>query len=317
MSNSAPNTPVLQPRSAFYWILIFFIYMIMAGISTSFIIGQLLTYLFNGNTESSISFITQPEQYPGQEALYISIQALASMLLFIGGSWFFLKRENGPLLQKLTTSLNNITSPNLIKGLILVAILVPVSFLLEDINVYLLENTLPTNITETIEASQASTKALYEYLLTVPNISILILSIAGIAIIPAIGEELVFRGVLQNLFTRSLKNTTAAIWLSALLFSLFHGNWDGFLVRLLLGTLFGYMYYQSKNIYVPMIAHATNNSISLILGYLITNKITNLPFEYSFIQDGTWIYLLIYSVIALGSTFYFLSKKNKNGFRLG
>ena len=317
MSNSAPKVPIAPQRSSLYWFLIFILYMIMAAFSTSFLVGQLLNYIFSGSPEASVNFIIHPEQYPGQEALYVSIQALASMLLFIGGSWFFLKRENGPLLYKLSNPINNFKSNNLYKAVGIMTILIPATFLVEEVNILILENIVNDDIKTLLEESQAASKAVYDYLLSVPNISVLLLSIVGLGVIPAVGEELVFRGVLQNLFLRSFKNRHAAIWISAFLFSLFHGNWDGFIVRLILGGLFGYIYFQTKNIYVPIAAHAINNSISLILGYLITNQIIDIPYNYSFISEGTWPGLVIYSSIAIAFSVYFLSSKNKNGFRLG
>ncbi|HZY78030.1 MAG TPA: CPBP family intramembrane glutamic endopeptidase [Cyclobacteriaceae bacterium] len=80
-----------------------------------------------------------------------------------------------------------------------------------------------------------------------------------IAVFAAIGEEIVFRGLLQTELHKAFKNIHLAIWISAIFFSAFHLQFYGFFPRLLLGALFGYMYYWSGNMIVPMFAHFVNN----------------------------------------------------------
>ena len=91
-----------------------------------------------------------------------------------------------------------------------------------------------------------------------------------IAVIPAIGEEFVFRGLIQNELWRGTRNVHIAIWTSAFLFSAIHLQFFGFVPRMLLGALFGYLYYWSGNLLVPMISHFLNNGLSLTLIYLQT-----------------------------------------------
>jgi uncharacterized protein len=89
-----------------------------------------------------------------------------------------------------------------------------------------------------------------------------------IAVLPAIGEELVFRGLIQNELYRGTKNIHIAIWVAAILFSAIHMQFFGFVPRLLLGALFGYLYYWSGSLTLAMIAHFVNNGASLIAMYL-------------------------------------------------
>jgi membrane protease YdiL (CAAX protease family) len=89
--------------------------------------------------------------------------------------------------------------------------------------------------------------------------------IVVVAVIPGIGEELLFRGVVQNLAWRQSQNHHVAIWTAAILFSLFHFQFYGFLPRMLLGALFGYLYWWSGNLYVPMFAHFVNNAFTVVL----------------------------------------------------
>jgi membrane protease YdiL (CAAX protease family) len=80
----------------------------------------------------------------------------------------------------------------------------------------------------------------------------------------AICEELFFRGILQRIFKEWTSNNHAAVWITAIIFSAIHLQFFGFFPRLLLGTLLGYLFVWSKNIWVPIFAHFCNNSLVVI-----------------------------------------------------
>ncbi|MEL7148754.1 MAG: CPBP family intramembrane glutamic endopeptidase [Bacteroidota bacterium] len=89
-----------------------------------------------------------------------------------------------------------------------------------------------------------------------------------IGVIPAIGEEYLFRGVLQTIFEKFIGNPHLAILLASILFSAFHFQFYGFLPRMALGMLFGYLFYYSGNLIYPMIAHFINNGLTVTVLYL-------------------------------------------------
>ncbi len=92
----------------------------------------------------------------------------------------------------------------------------------------------------------------------------LVLNLLIMAIIPALGEELLFRGVIQNSIDRNLNNKRLAVWITAFLFSAVHLQFYGFVPRLLLGAYFGYLLIWSKSIWVPIAAHFVNNAIIVL-----------------------------------------------------
>lgn len=96
----------------------------------------------------------------------------------------------------------------------------------------------------------------------------LLFNLFMIAILPALGEEFIFRGVLQQLLAKWLKNIHIAILVSAFLFSAIHLQFYGFIPRLLLGMFFGYLFFWSKNIWWAVWAHFVNNAIAVILLFL-------------------------------------------------
>jgi membrane protease YdiL (CAAX protease family) len=96
----------------------------------------------------------------------------------------------------------------------------------------------------------------------------LMLGLVVIAMLPALGEELVFRGYLQNKFVQLFGSVHVAIWLSAFLFSAIHFQFYGFVPRMVLGAIFGYLYLFTGQFHLPVIAHFTNNGLMLLMIYL-------------------------------------------------
>ena len=105
------------------------------------------------------------------------------------------------------------------------------------------------------------------------------LNLLVIAMIPALGEELIFRGILQTNFQRIIQNPHVAIWLTAFVFSAFHLQFQGFIPRAVLGALLGYLFFWSGNLWVPIIAHFANNAIQVFMQYLYAEKISEIDLE--------------------------------------
>lgn len=124
-----------------------------------------------------------------------------------------------------------------------------------------------------------------------------------VAVIPGIGEELIFRGILQNKFHLYFKNIHVAIIVTAILFSGFHMQFFGFVPRLFLGILFGYIYYWSGNIWYPILGHFINNGFTLILIYLYQSGYIGIDIE---VQEAYPLnIILIFSVITIYMLFSF------------
>ena len=99
------------------------------------------------------------------------------------------------------------------------------------------------------------------------NIGGLLVNLFMIGIIAAVGEELIFRGLLQNLLTQMLKNIHLAVLLTAVLFSAFHFQFFSFLPRFVLGLILGYLLFYGKSIWYPILAHFVNNAMGVIYYY--------------------------------------------------
>src|SRR6056297_2564187 len=116
---------------------------------------------------------------------------------------------------------------------------------------------------------------LTEAFLKVETTGGMIFNLFMIAFLPAIGEELLFRGVIQRIFTRWTRSHHWGIWISAILFSALHIQFYGFIPRLLLGVLFGYLLVWSGSMWLPVAAHFFNNGFAVAAMFLINKNILN------------------------------------------
>jgi uncharacterized protein len=131
----------------------------------------------------------------------------------------------------------------------------------------------------------------------------LLLGFVVIALLPGIGEELVFRGLIQNEFKRSTGNAHLAIWAAAFLFSAIHMQFFGFVPRILLGALFGYLYHWSGNLFVPMFAHFFHNGFTLLMLYLYKTGTIELDMESN--EAAPWPWVFVGTIATFALLFYF------------
>ena len=124
-----------------------------------------------------------------------------------------------------------------------------------------------------MKLSEEKMAKLTEQLLNVHTFIALIFNVLLIAMIPALGEELFFRGAVQGIFRQKM-DVKVAIWITAILFSAIHMQFYGFIPRMLLGAFFGYLLFWSENIWLPIVAHFANNAFAIIFYYFKNNGYT-------------------------------------------
>ncbi len=129
-----------------------------------------------------------------------------------------------------------------------------------------------------------------------------VLALIVIAILPAIGEEIVFRGLIQNELRRAA-NVHVAIWFAAMLFSAIHFQFFGFVPRLLLGALFGYLYYWSGNLVLAIIAHFINNAASVTALYMYQRG--SFDFNLESTESMPLNFVVMSALLTAGLLYYF------------
>jgi uncharacterized protein len=105
-------------------------------------------------------------------------------------------------------------------------------------------------------------------LLDSDSFGIMLINVLVIAVVPAIGEELIFRGVIQKIFCRLFKSGHVAVWVTAFIFSALHLQFFGFIPRLILGLVFGYLFLLSGTLWLPIIVHFVNNAVPVAGAYI-------------------------------------------------
>jgi len=122
-------------------------------------------------------------------------------------------------------------------------------------------------IGEWLNSSNKDVQAGYEALLNFQSLGHMLLTLLVVAVLPAIGEELIFRGGFQRLCEQWFGNKHIAVWTAAAIFSLFHFQVFFFLPRLLLGAALGYLYVWTRNLWYPIVAHFFNNAWVILMAY--------------------------------------------------
>jgi uncharacterized protein len=167
-----------------------------------------------------------------------------------------------------------------------------------------------SGIESSMRASEESVKEMMELILSGHSHFDLAINIFLIAILPAIGEEFLFRGVLQKHFADWFKNIHISIIITAIIFSAIHMQFFGFFPRFLLGIFFGYLVYYTKSLWTAIWAHFFNNAMAIITMFYISRGNISAEIE-SFGTSKNDIYYVAIGIIASIIIGYQLFRKKK------
>lgn len=176
-----------------------------------------------------------------------------------------------------------------------------INFLLE-INSHLQLPSFLNSLENQMKHYEEEAAKLTKVFLRMENTSDLFINLLMIGLLPAIGEEFLFRGVIQKLVRELTGNIHVAIFLTAIFFSAIHLQFFGFLPRFLLGMLFGYLLYWSGSIWLPVLAHFVNNASAVMFEWF--SQRNQLPFNPDTIGTASgesWILIL-----SIALTFYLI-----------
>ncbi|TDI76881.1 MAG: CPBP family intramembrane metalloprotease [Bacteroidetes bacterium] len=288
------------------WILL----LSLIGISLGgvFLIGNVLAFItgmvMSGiGMEELIQILGNPMAYPEQRSMYLMVQGMASIGGFIIAPLiFYYTIVKGNLIKDFIDIPSNILTMVLITFIIVFSFMVTNTVFI-DWNASIKLPEIFGGFEQWAKGLEDSMKIITEYLTEFDTTGYFILTIFVIAVIPGVGEELLFRGFLQNILRRIFKNDHVAIWIAAILFSAIHFQFYGFIPRMLLGALFGYLYLWSGNLLIPIIAHFINNSVSLIALYIYQKGLTDIDVEST--EALPTMYILIFSALFVVTLVYF------------
>lgn len=233
----------------------------------------------------------------------VIMQGLSSVILFIMTAlayWYWVERKNAG-------DFNSRPAP--VPVVFLFVFVLQVAFL--PFNSYLAsinENIhLPAGLSgleSILKEMERSAAEITEFLAKSDTLPQLLMNILVIGVIAGIGEELIFRGIVLRKLLKGLNNEHLAVWLSAVIFSAIHFQFYGFLPRVMLGALFGYLYVWTGNIRIPIAAHIFNNTLAVILFHLIHKGVVSPELEKMDSIPLPWVVTSTLVFIALFYTFY-------------
>jgi hypothetical protein len=136
----------------------------------------------------------------------------------------------------------------------------------------------------------------------------LITNLLVMALVAALSEELFFRGLLQRMFIQNRMNAHVAIMLTAILFSAFHLQFFGFVPRLFLGIILGYLYHITQNLWVPIAAHFCNNAIAVLGAHYYGDEMMNNPAQNAPGGETIGLSFALLSFVLVIGQLYFLQR---------
>jgi len=168
--------------------------------------------------------------------------------------------------------------------------------------------------------SENTAKAVTDLMLKGSGWYNLTINLIIVALLAGIGEELLFRGFFQSLFSRMIgpgKNPDkkpdwvmhTTIWTVAFIFSAIHLQFYGFIPRLLLGVWFGYLVWWTGSIWIPVLAHTTNNALSTIAVYSENNGLLNGDPNLIGLNETWWLCLI--SIVLMAAMVVYLKKEKR------
>lgn len=124
-----------------------------------------------------------------------------------------------------------------------------------------------------INAAEAESIKFQSALLFDDGLSTFIINFFSIAVLTAMGEEFIFRGIFQRLLIKMVPNVHVAVLLGAILFSMMHFSYYGFLPIFFMGIVLGYIYLCTANIWYCILFHFLNNALGVTFAWLMSKGI--------------------------------------------
>jgi membrane protease YdiL (CAAX protease family) len=277
--NQSQMRGMLKHKSAVTQILL----VVSISLASFFLLGMLGTVILGQMIGFSIMEISDPSNwdYSGLRtiALVRGMQVVQFISLFLVPTWLCTRLLS--LDSREYLGLKKIRINYLVAGVAAMIISIPFVNWMGDINRNI---DFPPNIASWMKEKEEEASMLIRALLSRRTPADLVLNMFFIAILAAVGEELLFRGLLQRLFIKLFRSPFVGIIVAAFLFSAMHMQFYGFLPRFLLGVILGVIYWYSGSLWVAIIAHFIYDAALIVLAYFYpemlndeaTVKISNL-----------------------------------------
>ena len=278
------------------FLILFGLFLIMAmatGGLGQIVFKKLFGDSFNANM---FDFI---QNHPNDLNAFRMVQIISTISSFLIPAMIFSKLKTGNSLKYvLGNQKPTLRLIGFLPGIIL--FFLPLAFLIHEYNtnIKISDPTIEKELREITKQGETIINAL----LNDKSPLIFCINFLMVAILPALCEEIFFRGAMQNLLIEKTKNIHIGILVSALLFSLIHGDFYGFFPRAALGIIFGYLVVWGGSIWYSIITHFIFNGMqAAFMYYALFNKNINIesPETNSFSPTNTLLFTLFFLLLML------------------
>ncbi|MHA6248712.1 lysostaphin resistance A-like protein [Pontibacter sp. CAU 1760] len=286
-----------------FWVLLLLLVFMAGGyFVATFLVSLLAKWIFGISVFQLMEVVTDPAAHPQGPGVMLLLQAVLQFISFIIGPIILLRTIG----YNLDSYLNWKVKPQLwlvlLSGLLIVMIM-PANSAVINWNANLDFPAFMDGFERWARQQEDQLAEIMKLITRFDTVTDLLVGLVVFALIPAIGEEIVFRGITQRQFHRWLGNMHVAIWLAALIFGAIHVQFFGFVPRVLLGALFGYLYFWSGRMVVPVVAHFVNNGFTVVMLYLYQTKTVDADIEST---ESMPLYLIFLSIVLSAAVIYYL-----------
>jgi membrane protease YdiL (CAAX protease family) len=226
----------------------------------------LVPFLFQVSMEDLMSLVAGNYDIPNGRMALLFTQGIGSGLGFWAATWIivrFLEKAN----LNWTKQLSRVNG----KNLALVTAMTVGGMLFNGLLMYwnslLVLPDFLSGVEQWMRDMETQLMELTQYLTDFQSIPELLAGILVIGVFAGVGEEMFFRGLIQPKMQRYFQSPHLGIWITAFIFSAIHLQFYGFLPRMFLGALFGYLYHYTGSLFYPILGHILNNTFTLLLVY--------------------------------------------------
>lgn len=222
------------------------------------------------------------------------IQIISSFGMFVVASMIFAKIESPDWLNYL--GFKRVKLPLILLTIFIMFSMSPMMEFINDLNKKMVFPEALKDVEIWMRIKEQQMEEATKQFLIMNTTSVFLINMLMLAIIPGLGEELIFRACLQKIFIRWTTNYHIAIWITAIIFSAIHFQFYGFIPRMLLGALFGYFLVWSGSIWLPIVAHFLNNAMAVVGAYILQQQGKSI--DEAFVSDPLNMPIIISSTLA-------------------
>jgi membrane protease YdiL (CAAX protease family) len=312
MQNSNPNLVVSRVPGTWGSLLVLVGFMLIGMAVGNVLAVMALAIYLGADTESVTALLTQlfaqPEKIPnGWNALMI-MQGTVHFFSYLLPTliyWLYIERRT---IGDLSTNRKPVWHIWVLAFLLVLAF-IPVNSKFIEWNAAMDLPDALSGLEKWMRDKEDQLSVMTEFLTSYKSFSQLLIALFVVTLLPALGEEMLFRGVIQTKIFQESRNIHVAIWVSAAIFSAIHFQFYGFLPRMMLGALFGYLYYWTGNLWVAILAHFVNNGFVLVMMYLHNVGIVEINIE----EAKSMSFLLILASLVVSAGILGGIRKNGQG----